>query len=88
MGEYEGVLQFGVVVLAVSAPFLIGAFVRHYFRYRSMLAEQKHEAAGRIAEESHAELREQVAALKERVEVLEAIVTKENYELGRKIANL
>jgi hypothetical protein len=77
------------VVLAVSAPFLIGIFVVHYFRYRSEVAHRSNDtAAHELAERNNEELRQQLAALRERVEVLEAIVTDKKYDLSRKIANL
>lgn len=76
-----------LVTLAVSAPFLIGLFVVHYFRYRAEAARLA--AAGRARDEADDEaLQRRVDRLQERVEVLEAIVTDTRYDLGRKIAGL
>ncbi|MBN1241001.1 MAG: nitrite reductase [Gammaproteobacteria bacterium] len=75
------------VMLTVSAPFLIGIFVIHYFRYRSEAARIA-AAAKDSAEVADAALRQQVRRLQERVEVLEAIVTDTKYDLNRKISGL
>lgn len=75
------------VVLTVSAPVLIGIFVVHYFRFRAETARLA-AAASDKAEEDDAELRQQVDRLRERIEVLEAIVTDTKYDLNRKISGL
>jgi cell division protein FtsB len=75
------------VTLVVSAPFLIGIFLVHYFRYRSEAARVD-AAAKESADADDAQLRQQVQRLQERVEVLEAIVTDTKYDLNRKISGL
>lgn len=75
------------IILAVSSPVLIIVFVVHYFRYRSQVAQQLGERASEMAA-SNRELEREVAKLRERVEVLEAIVTDSRHDLGRRISNL
>lgn len=76
------------VMIAVSSPVLIIVFVVQYFRYRSVAARRVSETAQRRADEDSAELKRQIETLKQRIEVLETIVTDRKYELGAKIANL
>jgi hypothetical protein len=81
-------LELFLVMVAVSSPVLIIVFVRHYFRYRAHVAHRIGEAAREAAERDGEELRREVAILRRRVEVLEAIVTDKKYELSQRIANL
>jgi cell division protein FtsB len=80
-------LEIFPIILAVSSPVLIIVFVVHYFRYRSEVA-QRIRTTARDAEAENEELRRQIKGLRERVEVLEAIVTDKKYDLGSRIANL
>ena len=75
------------VTLVVSAPFLIGIFVVHYFRFRAEAARISAAAVER-GDADDTQLKQQVERLQERVEVLEAIVTDTRYDLGRKISGL
>ncbi len=79
---------FLLVMLGLGAPFLIGLFLVHYFRYRAGVAERMTQMRKKMAELGTTELREQVEALQTRVEVLEAVVTDKKLELDEKIANL
>jgi cell division protein FtsB len=74
-------------MLAVASAVIVGIFVVHYFRYRTAVAHSMASATDSAAKESE-KLRGEVAALKERVEVLERIVTDNRYDLQAKIANL
>jgi len=80
--------EFFMVVAAVSAPFLIGSFVSHYFEYRSLVVKRMGSTADERIELENAQLRDELKALRERVQVLEAIVTDKKYDLSLKIANL
>lgn len=80
--------EFILVVAAISAPFLIGTFLVHYFRYRTLVMKRLSSEGEQALARENAELKGQVQNLRERIEVLEAIVTDHKYDLGRKIANL
>lgn len=84
MGE---ALRVGLIMLAVTSPVLIGMFMVHYFKYRSKLAGQLSSDMERVDQEN-ADLRRQLKDLRERVEVLETIVTDKRYDLSARIANL
>jgi hypothetical protein len=83
----EGI-QLAIVVLAVTSPFLIGVFLKHYFMYKSATAHKLAELDLKIAANENDILRKQVADLRARIEVLEAIVTDDGYTLRKKIAYL
>lgn len=84
MGE---ALRVGLIMLAVTSPFLIGMFMVHYFKYRSQVTSQLYRDKERIDQEN-AGFRRELKDLRERVEVLETIVTDKRYDLSTKIANL
>ena len=81
-------LQVALVVLALASPFLIAAFLKHYFQYKSETAHKLAELDLKTAANETESLRNQVRELQGRVEVLEAIVTDDGYSLRKKIANL
>jgi hypothetical protein len=74
-------IQLALIVLALSLPFLIAVFLKHYFAYKS-------EAARKLAANENEILRRQALDLQSRVKTLEAIVTDEGYTLRKQIANL
>lgn len=75
------------IILVVSSPVLIIVFVVHYFRYRAEVA-QRIRTTVRDADVENEELRREIKGLRERIEVLEAIVTDQRYDLGSRIASL
>lgn len=82
------VLELFLIMLSVSSPVLIIVLVVQYFRYRALVAQRSAESAREAAALRNGELEREVAELRQRVEVLEAIVTDDKYDLGRKIASL
>jgi hypothetical protein len=74
-------------MLAIASAIIVGIFVVQYFRYRTAVAQSKADTDEPAAIEVE-RLRSEVAALKERVEVLEKIVTDQRYDLQTKIASL
>jgi hypothetical protein len=74
-----------LTMLAVSAPFLIGIGLVYYFRYRAARVERS-SASGRPPADLG--LKREIAGLRERIQVLEAIVTDRKHELSRRIASL
>lgn len=79
-------LEVLMIMLAVSSPVWIIVLVVHYFKYRSEVA--RHAADSKHTAEVNQDLERQLAELRERVQVLEAIVTDSRYDLSRKIAGL
>jgi cell division protein FtsB len=81
-------IELALIVIAVSSPFLIAVFMKHYFSYKADAAQKLAELDLKAAASDNEALRKTVAELKARVEVLEAIVTDDGYSLRKKIANL
>jgi hypothetical protein len=81
-------LELALILLALASPFLVAAFLKHYFRYKSETAHKLAELDLRVAANQNEILRKEVLELRSRVETLEAIVTDEGYTLRKQIANL
>lgn len=77
-----------MLMLAVSSPFLIIMFVVMFVKHRFKLANLQAQNLNRSDKEEIAALRDQVNVLKERVSVLEAIVTDSGYQLQEKFRKL
>ncbi len=84
----KDILELILVIVALASPFLIGLFLKHYFRYKSDVAGKLAKLDLKVAEANNEALHKLVVTLQSRVEVLEAIVTDEGYNLHRKIADL
>ena len=84
----EDVFVFFGVVMAISLPFLVGVFVREYFKYKREVGVQLIEVRKEIARLDSDAIREQQKRQQERIETLEAIVTDSKYELGNNISKL
>ena len=69
-----------VILLIVS--------VLEYFKYKKSISEKLARLNKEIHENSTDDLEKEVASLKERIQVLEAIVTDRRFDLERKIGNL
>jgi len=80
--------EFFFVVVGISAPFLIGTFLVHYFRYRTEVGQSLSRLRAEMAALDNADLQAEVTALRHRIEALETIVTDQKYELGRTISRL
>lgn len=79
-------LEVLMIMLAVSSPVWLIVLVVHYFKYRAEVA--RHAADSKQSAEANRDLERQVGELRERVQVLEAIVTDSRFDLNRKIAGL
>ena len=85
---WENVFVTFGVLMAISLPFLIGVFVREYFKYKRQVGFQLTEVRKEIARLDNDAIREQQKRQQERIETLEAIVTDSKYELGNNISKL
>ncbi len=81
-------LQIFAIMMAVFLPMSLIAFISEYFKYKrstnAKLGDLKKELEGNSTEE----MEKEIASLKERIMVLEAIVTDRGFDLERKISNL
>jgi cell division protein FtsB len=76
-----------IQMLAIASAVVAGIFVVQYFRYRTAVAKSQADinaSAGTQIER----LLSEIAALKQRVEVLEKIVTDDRSDLQARIASL
>ena len=84
----SSVLQLFGVMLAVVFPFILIVFITEYFKYKKNTNEKLGALRQELNKNSTEDLEKEVAELKERVIVLESIVTDRSYNLVRKIGNL
>ena len=77
-----------VVMMAIFLPIIILVFINHYFSYKKSTNVQLSDLKKELDANSTAELKEEIAALKERIVVLESIVTDHRYDLDQKIGSL
>lgn len=82
------VTQLFGVMMAIMLPVCMIVFISKYFKYKESTNAQLGELKKELHRNSTTELQEEVAALKERIEVLERIVTDSGYEVERKISGL
>lgn len=80
--------QIFAIMMAIMVPVIILVFISEYMRNKRATNEQLHELKMELSANSNADLEKEVANLKERIAVLESIVTERGYELERKIGNL
>ncbi len=75
-------------MMAIILPVCLLMFISEYFKYKRSTNAQ----LGKLKKESNEnhieEVEKEIAALKERIVVLESIVTDRSYNLERKISNL
>jgi len=76
------------VVMAVMLPVSLIVFITEYFKYKKSTESQLGTLRKEMDLNSTKELQDDVVRLKERVEVLERIVTDSSYEVERKIQSL
>ena len=81
-------LQIFGIMMAVMGPVILIVFISEYFKYKKATSEK----LARLNKEVHAnstkKLEQEVATLKERIQVLEEIVTDRRFDLNRKISSL
>jgi hypothetical protein len=76
------------VMMAVMLPVSLIVFITEYFKYKKSTESQLGTLRKEIDLNSTKELQDEVVRLKERIEVLERIVTDSFYEVERKIQSL
>lgn len=84
----NAVLQLFGVMMAVMLPVCMIVFITQYFKYKKTTNAQLGELKKEMHLNSTEELQDEVASLKERIVVLERIVTDSSYEVERKISGL
>ena len=84
---YEVLEVFGKL-MAVMLPVSLIVFITEYFKYKRSTASQLDTLLKEMDLNSTKELQDEVVRLKERIEVLERIVTDSYYEVERKIQSL
>lgn len=80
--------QIFAIMMAIMVPVIILVFISEYMRNKRATNKELHELKMELSANSNADLEKEVANLKERIAVLESIVTERGYELERKIGNL
>ena len=82
------VLELFGVMMAVMLPVSLLVFITEYFKYKKSTESKLGTLRKEMDLNSTKELQDEVVRLKERVEVLERIVTDNSYEVERKIQSL
>ena len=81
-------LQVFAIMMAVFLPISLIVFISEYFKYKRATNAQLGDLKKELEENSTEEMEKEIASLKERIMVLEAIVTDRGFDLERKISNL
>ena len=76
------------VMMAVMLPVSLIVFITEYFKYKKSTESQLGTLRKEIDLSSTKELQDEVVRLKEKIEVLERIVTDSSYEVERKTQSL
>ena len=84
---YAGIQLFSIM-MAVMVPVSLLVFITEYFKYKRSTNAQLHKLKKEMHENSTDDVEKEIAELKERIVVLESIVTDRSYNLERKIGNL
>ncbi len=85
MGE---ALELFGVMMAIMLPVSLIVFITEYFKYKKNTQAQLGKLRKEVDLNSTKELQDEVIQLKERVVVLERIVTDNSFEVERKIQSL
>lgn len=84
----EASLQLFGVMMAIMTPVILIVLISEYFKYKKATSEQLNRLGKELHDNSTRELEQEVASLRQRIQVLEEIVTDRGFELDRKIGNL
>ena len=76
------------VMMAVMLPVSLIVFITEYFKYKKSTESQLGTLRKEIDLNSTKELQDEVVRLKEKIEVLERIVTDSSYKVERKTQSL
>ncbi len=82
------VLELFGVMMAIMLPVSLIVFITEYFKYKKSTESELGKLRKEMDLNSTKELQDEVVLLRERVEVLEKIVTDSSYEVDRKIQSL
>ncbi len=83
----QAALQIFFIMMAVMAPVILVVFISEYFKNKRTTNAQLGELKKELHENSTDDLEKQIAELKERIVVLESIVTDRSYDLERKVGS-
>lgn len=83
----EAMELFGIM-MAVMLPVSLIVFITEYFKYKRNTDARLGDIRKELRENSTAELEAEISDLKERIVVLESIVTDRGYQLQNKISGL
>ncbi len=81
-------LNLALILLACTMPVLAIIAVAKFFKYKEQTAHHLHNLRTEIDLASKTELKREVQELRERVQVLEAIITDSKYNLMQEFDNL
>ncbi len=81
-------IQIFSIMMAVMLPVSLIVFITEYFKYKRNTNAQLGDLKKELNQNSTVELKKEIAELKERIIVLESIVTDRSYDLERKIGSL
>lgn len=81
-------LEIFAIMMAVMVPVSLIVFITEYFKYKRNTDARLGDLKKQLHENSTQELENEIAGLKERIVVLESIVTERGYDLNARISNL
>ncbi|NKB32555.1 MAG: hypothetical protein GKR91_05600 [Pseudomonadales bacterium] len=81
-------LQVFSLMMAVMLPVSLIVFITEYFKYKKSTNRRFGDIKKEMDANSTDDLEKEITELKQRIVVLESIVTDRNYDLDRKISNL
>jgi len=84
----SGALELFGIMMAIFLPISMLVFVNQYWDYKNKTSSRLGKLQQQIEQQSTEELKQELAALKERVVVLESIVTDRRHDLEQKIGEL
>lgn len=84
----ESLLELTGIMIAICMPIFIVVFIKRYLAHKTRLAELEAARTGQLSEQDLEALQQLVGRLSERVQVLEAIVTDQGYEVKEQINRL
>ena len=84
---YAG-LQLFTIMMAIIVPVSFLVFVSSYLNNKKVTKKQLNELKNELKQHSNEDLEKEIAQLKERIVILESIVTDRHYDLDRKIGSL
>jgi hypothetical protein len=81
-------LELFAIMMAIMVPVSLIVFITEYFKYKRNTDAKFGDLKKQLHENSTDELEKEIAGLKERIVVLESIVTDRGYELNSRITSL